>query len=638
MTAGLDQSRSLQRGDGVASAKQNGHDQAPANSDVDFYLNRLIDSVKEERLAQSNAHDIQVEATLQEYLASSSSASQQSDVITSLKNELEFYRSKVINDTVHDHSMEKIHHVAPDDHNFTVLQANTESLTRQLNQQQAKLEEVLRKRQEDKVIISLWIKQIENYTGYIDDLKKIMASNRLSIPPGPPKIGMPESLKRKATKPKPDLMAQTDQDAKISTPFIQSTKEGLHAVTSNDLTVNQIYNSALSVTNPPLLASEQSKNRDGLDRSHAIVVYEDPVDTPVKKETTPISNDTASAHDAGSKENEARRVNDEYDRMLSIFATGHMPESQHAITGSTQRTPLQDASQTLNNLLSKRPSELPSLDESKFASRFIKRQEVCESKALFENSPVELQKRHRSMSPVKASGKQNGDLDISRSRKRVSSADTSTANFPASSVTLPANMRKLNSPLISDVVARENKGRERYKSSMQKPPGERDWVLEDFIVNPEFSDNLGYAFHEVVRGRKRDCIHGTACNDCTRFYEAAGTPAALPTGPRWNDASPIMSMIDTPTKPDQARAQKMISSTSRHKARFERPPSPVGFWRSDFPSTQETEQEKKATAALVKQKVQDRLKEALHNGKFIFRDPAFRPKLEIESESEIVFN
>ncbi|KAK9376024.1 uncharacterized protein V1513DRAFT_440422 [Lipomyces chichibuensis] len=294
-------------------------------------------------------------------------------------------------------------------------------------------------------------------------------------------------------------------------------------------------------------------------------------------------------------------------------------------SNSSQRTPLQDASQTLNHLLAEPPASLPSLDSNVLVTRVRGAKSLSTSSTTSASTPTLLPnssvKRPRSESPGKRTSTSITDQSsctAHKSRARVLSSET-TATSSLSPRLAP------RTPLISDDVARENKGRDRYSSSMRKPPGEREWTLEDFVINPNYNHNLDYAFHDVVRGRERNCIHGKDCRDCHAFYKLVGPVTPLPSGPKWNNnspATPSRAEKGTPSGDDAVR--KMIATASRHRTLWERPPSPVGFWRSEFPNTQEEIEEKQEARRRYQEKVHERYEEALKNGKYLFKETAFR--------------
>ena len=58
----------------------------------------------------------------------------------------------------------------------------------------------------------------------------------------------------------------------------------------------------------------------------------------------------------------------------------------------------------------------------------------------------------------------------------------------------------------------------------------------------------------------------------------------------------------------------------RHEWQPERPRSPPGFWRTDFPATQEEEEDRKQADKIVRGMVEERWKEAMKGGRWMFRD------------------
>jgi hypothetical protein len=71
----------------------------------------------------------------------------------------------------------------------------------------------------------------------------------------------------------------------------------------------------------------------------------------------------------------------------------------------------------------------------------------------------------------------------------------------------------------------------------------------------------------------------------------------------------------------------VINKGSRHRDRWERQPSPPGFWRSDFPNTQETAEEKQVLEAYRSKEANRRFEQATMNGKYLFRDLMIREHL-----------
>ncbi|CCH46554.1 Muscle M-line assembly protein unc-89 [Wickerhamomyces ciferrii] len=196
----------------------------------------------------------------------------------------------------------------------------------------------------------------------------------------------------------------------------------------------------------------------------------------------------------------------------------------------------------------------------------------------------------------------------------------------------PLNFQKLNfkrsmlhTPDDSTPMKKPNK---RSKSSTvydltRNPIKDCDWIIEDFKINPAKNGDVDFAFHEVLRGDKRQCAHGSTCKDCEKFYKNAqgDNPQAkigsTKSGLKWNDESNYY------TKPDN-----LVSKTSRHRTIFDRVPSPPGFGDFDFPSTQEQKKNREKSDAIRRKKAYERLFSAIKQGKFMFRDPRFNEAIE----------
>jgi hypothetical protein len=71
----------------------------------------------------------------------------------------------------------------------------------------------------------------------------------------------------------------------------------------------------------------------------------------------------------------------------------------------------------------------------------------------------------------------------------------------------------------------------------------------------------------------------------------------------------------------QAKTRDMANKYGRHRHAYERRTSPPGFWRADFPTTQEDREDHEKARELEKSAVEERYKEAMRpNGRFLFRD------------------
>ncbi|KAK9458572.1 uncharacterized protein V1516DRAFT_693737 [Lipomyces oligophaga] len=148
-----------------------------------------------------------------------------------------------------------------------------------------------------------------------------------------------------------------------------------------------------------------------------------------------------------------------------------------------------------------------------------------------------------------------------------------------------------------------------HSSDLLSRLASHSWTIEDFIINPKFNQNQDHAFHETVRGNARSCLHGRECVSCQQFYSLANPTA--------DERAGHSNSTDA--------GNNIIQAASKHKSQWQRPKSPIGFWRSDFPSTQEIYSEKEQTKLRNRERIDERLREALVNGRWLFRNPGFRP-------------
>jgi hypothetical protein len=71
----------------------------------------------------------------------------------------------------------------------------------------------------------------------------------------------------------------------------------------------------------------------------------------------------------------------------------------------------------------------------------------------------------------------------------------------------------------------------------------------------------------------------------------------------------------------QARTKKMAKETGKHREAYERRTTPPGFWRVDFPTTQEQQEDRQRVTEQEKAIVQERWLDAhRRGGRWIFRD------------------
>jgi hypothetical protein len=164
--------------------------------------------------------------------------------------------------------------------------------------------------------------------------------------------------------------------------------------------------------------------------------------------------------------------------------------------------------------------------------------------------------------------------------------------------------------------------------------------LEHFKINPHFNHGSDYAFVDVVRGRElRKCFPGCTKPECCgdkfrKFVEFARVHEQHTLSQEEQDARLLeeylgdnRSRLRNMTEGEreelliQARTRDLANKASKHRHAYERRRSPPGFWRSDFPSTQELQSDRQEAANRERELVQQRYEEAMRpGGRWLFRD------------------
>ncbi|CAD0045871.1 unnamed protein product [Aureobasidium pullulans] len=163
--------------------------------------------------------------------------------------------------------------------------------------------------------------------------------------------------------------------------------------------------------------------------------------------------------------------------------------------------------------------------------------------------------------------------------------------------------------------------------------------LDDFKVNPKYSGSLGFAYRESVRKREeKKCLPGCTKEECCgairRFIAAGGLPqdtsltddeltlqgylgSAYATSIHKATAEERQNMLI------EARAKAFANRHGKHREKFQRNPSPPGFWRAEMPSTQEMEEDRAEADKMDRQRVEERWRDAMRGGgRYMFRDEA----------------
>lgn len=70
-----------------------------------------------------------------------------------------------------------------------------------------------------------------------------------------------------------------------------------------------------------------------------------------------------------------------------------------------------------------------------------------------------------------------------------------------------------------------------------------------------------------------------------------------------------------------AKAEQLAQKHGRHRQAFQRRATPPGFWRTDMPTTQETEADREMARQMERRKIEERYVEAKRaNGRWLFKD------------------
>lgn len=166
-------------------------------------------------------------------------------------------------------------------------------------------------------------------------------------------------------------------------------------------------------------------------------------------------------------------------------------------------------------------------------------------------------------------------------------------------------------------------------------------TLLDFKVNPKYNNGYDYAFTDVVRNQDaRRCLAGCTKPECCgtvfrALAEATYDANRLPTASQEDSEMRLLReflgdnahKIRNMTKAErdetlvQAKTRDLANKHGRHRHAYERRRSPPGFWRADFPSTQEEREDRRKIEQQERDLVAQRYREAMRaGGAYMFRD------------------
>jgi hypothetical protein len=214
----------------------------------------------------------------------------------------------------------------------------------------------------------------------------------------------------------------------------------------------------------------------------------------------------------------------------------------------------------------------------------------------------------------------------SKSKSRVSPRDEPT---PEGTIWTMGAPETRSSVRKSRVSPSKQEGRLR-----DKPVGELS--VQDFKPNPDYNQGYSYAFSETVRKRgDRMCLPGCTNPQCcgSTFRTFAEAQAPLSSSQEealledyLGDAYSNMQLTQMSSEERQelvlqARTKKMAKESGKHREAYERRRTPPGFWRVDFPTTQEQQEDRQRVTEQEKAIVQERWLDAhRRGGRWIFRD------------------
>lgn len=166
--------------------------------------------------------------------------------------------------------------------------------------------------------------------------------------------------------------------------------------------------------------------------------------------------------------------------------------------------------------------------------------------------------------------------------------------------------------------------------------------LDDFRINPDYNNGLDYAYRDVVRGReKRKCLAGctdpSCCGKGFRALAEIATPIRDNLAPAQReeenkllteflgrDAARLIKHMGKEERREtliKAKTRELANKHGKHRHAYERRKSPPGFWRADFPTTQEEAEDREKAKVFERDLVQKRYEEAMRGGgKWIFKD------------------
>lgn len=229
-----------------------------------------------------------------------------------------------------------------------------------------------------------------------------------------------------------------------------------------------------------------------------------------------------------------------------------------------------------------------------------------------------LQPPRRRELPFKKYGRKDGV---------AASLDTpNKANREPASLHVNQNRSTATDPARAEVGKTDIPLRQLQKSKLR---------LDDFKINPHVNEGYDYAFTDVVRNKDdRACLQGCVRENCcgrkfralAHAYRAGTRPDELQSlleSYLGDDCHRLrtMSEAEKETVWVEAKMRELANASGKHRHRYPRMSTPPGFWRADFPSTQEGDEYNEEAVELEREIIDERYREAMRpGGLWVFRD------------------
>ncbi|KAF2711009.1 SAE2-domain-containing protein [Pleomassaria siparia CBS 279.74] len=288
----------------------------------------------------------------------------------------------------------------------------------------------------------------------------------------------------------------------------------------------------------------------------------------------------------------------------------------------------------------------PNVARTRFNRRLQASRGIQTPSKSMQKSPATVQKKHSAaeIPTPPSSSNRLAYTPSSRpgSRKAAPAETTSETRLRSpgeqTSTTRPAwqlQLRKDPSPDKQSMLRRGPAHKPQNQAPLRSRP-KSELTASDFKANPAFNSGYSYAFSETIRKRAdRACLPGCTriecCGSAFRALAAASEPLSRSAEEELleeylGDAYDSMNLtqMDSSERKElvlQARTRQMSKQHGRHRQAYERHTTPPGFWRVDFPTTQEEVEDRNKAAELERRVVDERWMEAMRKGgRWMFRD------------------